>query len=521
MLSGPFPAPSSRPDSRMITIVKDLEDPSHLCARRIKGAIALGVLLSVSACAVTGRDHDDAAWRSEADTLWVPRGETVRVPPQLLTSAEQQSPLEEGADAVGPGSRSVVDLIAVLSEAQDYDADFQAAISSRSIAQRSVPIARSALLPQVSLGYAGGYYDFKSDSSDEYTGQQLSLTLSQSIYDRANASAVEQARLTGSSSDLELQAAHEDLVIRVATSYFNVLKALSELEYRQSDVKATKLQLHQTRSRYEVGTIAVTDVAEAKAQADLAVASQITAKADLDAALQALEVSTGLSLTADIAPLKRNIPMESPDAANVDAWVQTALANNKSLLAARSQIGIAQQQVAQTRASRLPVVSLTGYLSGIDSDYDAGEDVSAEGYTGGSLRLGIDVPLTTGGRISAQISQEQDRAQLATDQMQAVEMQVIQTTRDTYRGVVAAISRVAALSQARQSTRQATEATRSGFQEGTRTSVDVLDSQRDSFRAQTELTAARYDYVLQVLELKRISGTLGIADIKQINEWLG
>lgn len=167
------------------------------------------------------------------------------------------------------------------------------------------------------------------------------------------------------------------------------------------------------------------------------------------------------------------------------------------------------------------MVSLTGYLSGIDSDYDAGEDVSAEGYTGGSLRLEIDVPLTTGGRIPAQISQEQDRAQLATDQMQAVERQVIQTTRDTYRGVVAAISRVAALSQARQSTRQATEATRSGFQEGTRTSVDVLDSQRDSFRAQTELTAARYDYVLQVLRLKRISGTLGIADIGQINEWLG
>lgn len=195
----------------MITIEKALEDPGHLCARRIKGVIALGVLLSVSACAVTGRDHDDAAWRSEADTLWVPRdgvegnessasdkvgptqavasgytvqvgdsladiarrmtgassnwqaiadyndlenpdalrvGETVRVPPQLLADAEQQSTLEPGADQIGLASRSGVDLIVVLSEAQDYDADFQAAISSRSIAQRSMPIARSALLPK-------------------------------------------------------------------------------------------------------------------------------------------------------------------------------------------------------------------------------------------------------------------------------------------------------------------------------------------------------------------------------------
>lgn len=532
MLAVPVPVPSSRPDSCMNTNVQGPEGQRHLCARPGNGVVALAVVLSVSACAVTERDHDDGMLQFEASTLWVPAdgaGAAGHESPendsvgqsQLLARPQQENRLDPVTEQIGSGSGSAVDLLDVLSKAQDYDADFQAAITSRSIAQRSVPIARSALLPQVSLGYAGGYYDFKSDSSDDYVGQQLSLTLSQSIYDRANAIAVEQAKLTGSSSDLELQAAHEDLVIRVATSYFNVLKALSELEYRQSDVEATNLQLRQTRSRYEVGTIAVTDVAEAKAQADLAVASEITAKANLDAALQALEVSTGLSLTADIAPLKGNIPMESPDPANVDAWVQTALANNKSLLIARHQIEIAQQQVAQTRASRLPVVSLTGYLSGIDSDYDAGEDVSAEGYTGGSLRLGVDVPLTTGGRISAQISQEQDRAQLATDQTLAVERQVVQTTRDTYRGVVAAISRVAALSQAMQSTRQATEATRSGFQEGTRTSVDVLGSQRDTFRAQTELTAARYDYVLQVLQLKRISGTLEFADIQRINEWLG
>ncbi len=109
---------------------------------------------------------------------------------------------------------------------------------------------------------------------------------------------------------------------------------------------------------------------------------------------------------------------------------------------------------------------------------------------------------------------------LANDQMQAVERQTIQTTRNTYRAVVSSVSRVEALSQARQSTRQATKATRSGFEQGTRTSLDVLGSQRDTLRAQTELTAARYDYVLDVLELKRVSGTLELADIKRINGWL-
>ena len=109
---------------------------------------------------------------------------------------------------------------------------------------------------------------------------------------------------------------------------------------------------------------------------------------------------------------------------------------------------------------------------------------------------------------------------LASDQMQAVERQTIQTTRDTYRGVVSAVSRVEALAQARQSTLQASKATQSGFEQGTRTSVDVLGSQRDTLQAQAELIAARYDYVLQVLQLKQVSGTLELADIKRINGWL-
>ncbi|ASJ72897.1 TolC family outer membrane protein [Granulosicoccus antarcticus] len=447
-------------------------------------------------------------------------GDTLNIPPRFLAGRQTATSADGELDSRIGESGGVVDLLGVLSKAQDYDADFQAAITNRSISQRSLPIARSVQLPQIALGYAGGYYDFESDSSDAYTGQQLTLTLTQSIYDKADAIAVKQAKLTGSVADTQLQAEHEDLVIRVATSYFNVLKAMAELEYRQADVDATRQQLRQTENRYEVGNIAFTDVAEARAQSDLAAASQITARAELDGALEALAVSTGTSVTGDLAPLMQTIPLVSPDPADVDAWVQTAMANNKSLLVARNQIEIAQQQVDQTRAGRLPVVSLTGYLSGVDSDYDASDDVSAGGYTGQSVELGVTLPVFSGGLVSAQIAQEQDRMQLANDQMQAVERQTVQATRDTYRAVVSAVSRVEALSQARQSTRQATQATRSGFEQGTRTSLDVLGSQRDTLRAQTELSAARYDYVLQVLELKRISGTLELADIKRINGWL-
>lgn len=475
---------------------------------------------------------------ADTDRLWISASDGTTERLQAISESTESSESSETAETSdsnreGPvveasedveqpraTTEDAVDLLDVLSHAQEYDADFQAALTDRSIAMRAEPIARSALLPQINAAYAGGLYDFEGDSSEEYSGHQLTLTLSQALYDRANAIAVDQARLAGSIADTTFQAQHEDLVIRVTTAYFDVLKARATLGYRQSDVEATELQLQQTRSRYEVGYISETDVAEAQAQYDLAVADEITAQAQLDAAMEALQVSTGMTLNSDVAQLDPEMPFESPDPADVEAWVQTALAHNKSLQVARSQIETAQQQVRQTRASRSPVVSLTGYLSAIDSDYDYSDDVSAGGYQGKSLELGVSLPIYTGGLISAQVAQEQDRVRLAGDQLQSVERQVIQTTRDTYRGVLSAISRVTALSQAMESTRQATSATRAGFREGIRTSVDVLDSQRDTLRAQTDLTAARYDYVLQLLQLKRVSDTLELADVARLNNWL-
>ncbi len=206
-----------------------------------------------------------AEYNDPADPNALQVGDTLSIPPNFLAGGRSATSNEDEFDSGTHESSRAVDLLDVLSEVQDYDADFQAAITSRSISQRSIPIARSAQLPQVALGYAGGYYDFESDSSDEYVGQQLTLTLSQSIYDRANAIAVKQAKLTGSVADKQLQVEHEDLVIRVATSYFNVLTAMAELDYRQSDVDATRQQLRETENRYEVGNIAFTDVAEAKA----------------------------------------------------------------------------------------------------------------------------------------------------------------------------------------------------------------------------------------------------------------
>lgn len=541
----------------------------------IKAIVAVTLLLSVSACGMFGGDRTDITGVTGVDKLWVPRNDKSLLTDQGKSSVDEvtsytvvsgddlhaiasrltgsganwqviaehnqmdnpnsltvgdvlilpqslllQKDTALDATSIATQSTRKYDLFGALASAQDYDAVFKAAISSNEIVQSDLPIARSVLLPQASAGYVAGYYDFSSDSSDEYGGQQLSLSLSQSLYDRANAIAVRQARLSGSLADVQLHSDHEDLLIRVATNYFNVLKAQAELRYRQSDLDAIRQQLLQTRRRYEVGSIANTDVVEAQAQYDLAVATEISANDQLATTLEALEVNTGLPMTGELASLTQSIPLESPDPEDINAWVQTAMANNKLLLVARDRTVIAQQQVKQTRASRLPTVDLTGFLSGVDSDNDVSEDISAGSSSGGFVQLGIEVPVLTGGLISAQVAQEKSRTRLASEQLQSIERETVQTTRDTYRGVVAGVSRVKALRQALRSTGRAAEATQAGFDQGTRTSVEVLQSLRDTFSAQSDYAAARYDYILDLLQLKRASGTLELADVQRVNGWL-
>ncbi len=86
--------------------------------------------------------------------------------------------------------------------------------------------------------------------------------------------------------------------------------------------------------------------------------------------------------------------------------------------------------------------------------------------------------------------------------------------------MIAAISRVDALAQALVSTQSALEATEAGFEVGTRTVVDVLNSQRDLHQARRDHARARYDYLINTLRLRQAAGILSSDDISTVNQWL-
>ena len=441
----------------------------------------------------------------------------------------------------GGGTDTGTGLLDALALAQEHDAAFRVAREQFDVARSGVPIARSALLPQAGAeAQLSRFTDFEDDDpgpstvtetgdagaggvdvvpvggSPDYTETQLSANISQALFDRAASLTLRRARLDTDVAETALLAAHEDLVVRLAQAYFDVLRSASELEFRASDLDAIRRQLQQSERRYEVGDIAITDVVEARARRDLAEAAEIDARNRVEDAREALAEITGLDPAAlELAGLDADFELLAPDPADVDAWVALAEEFNLDLAAARGELEATEASVAVQRAQRLPTLSVGASVASLSSD----DGPRPDGETG-SVSLTGRLPLLSGGLVTAQVAQARAQARLAEERVVEARRRVTRGTRNAYRAVVAAIARVRALEQALASTRQAARATEAGFEAGTRTSVEVLESLRDTFRARSDYASARYDYILGTLQLEQSAGTLEAEDVARVGAWL-
>ena len=423
-----------------------------------------------------------------------------------------------------PSTAEAIDLGEVYERARDYDATIQAAEFDLESARQQLPLARSAFKPQLTVGgdLAYGYLDAEGgsavpgegDDDKTYTSSGLSLSASQTLFNRANAALIDQADLSVRQAEAQFLATVQTLILRVASAYFDVLRAEADVEFSQSELQAIGRQREQAERRFDVGLVPITDVRSAQAQYDLAVAQEIAASNQLSTAQEALRVIAGVEGEM-LSPLADDLPLASPDPADIDAWVSLALEQNLDLVSARLASEIAAEQIAIERGARWPTLDLVGTASTADSDQVGRADTNSA-----ELTLQLRLPLYTGGRIGAQVNQARAQAGSAAEQLVANERTTAQQTRDGYRGVQASISRVRALRQALVSTRQSADAIEAGFRAGTRTSIDVLQALRDVFRARSDYAGARYDYIVNTLNLKAAAGTLEESDIEQVDRFL-
>ncbi len=411
---------------------------------------------------------------------------------------------------------SADDLMQIYQQALQKDPQLKEAAAVRESRYEAKPLARSALLPQI--GVSGNlrynYQDIHPLGSDDYANGDLGVGLTQPLYRRDRLIRLEQADWQIDLADADYLTQQQDLMLRVASAYFNVLSAEENRTFVQADKKAISRQLEQAKQRFEVGLIAITGVHEAQARFDQAVTDEILAQNELDNAWEDLRLIIGVT-PAELANLKKDVALSPPQPALIDEWSSMGLINSPVVKAASDATQIAQREIEVQRSGAFPTLDLVGRYSTSQTDAEGGLDADVA-----SVGLELNVPIYTGGAVSASTRQARADLVAAQERLDQARRKVDREVRNAYRGVQASISAVRALEAAITSTKSALEATTAGFEVGTRTLVDVLNSQRDYFRAQRDYAKARYVYVVNMLRLKRAAGTLKEEDLKQLNALL-
>jgi len=422
------------------------------------------------------------------------------------------------------------DLVEVYRMALSSDPQFQQVAANKRAVLEERPQALANLLPQVNLSAeisgtssertGSNSFSFDNDGNQlrltetNSDGRAYNLNLSQPIFHGDRYFRLKQADNSIKQADAELSAAQIDLALRVSSTYFNVLAAVDNLSFAEAEKRSLSRQLEQAKQRFEVGLTAVTDVQEAQAGYDRAVADEIRAINEIDNAREALREITGEYLQ-DLEGLTEAMPMVSPDPADIDSWSNTAVSSNLDVVAAIHAVDIARDEIKVQQSGHLPTVDLTARRSFNKSDTNGDSE-----NTNDSIGLQLNLPLYSGGAVSSRTRATRERLQQQLEILEQIRRQAHRQARESYLGVMSGISQIKALEQAVLSSEVALDATRAGFEVGTRTAVDVVQSERATFQARRDLSRARYDYIVNTLNLKKAAGILTIDDIEQINQWL-
>jgi len=403
-----------------------------------------------------------------------------------------------------------------------HDQDLQAAEFEYQSAVAGRGISKAALLPQLNLSLSTAKIEQQTENSSnpdipdrniDFNSDGYDLILSQSLYNHGLYKQLQTTDMKIAAATATVEAERQNLIVRLATAYFNVLGAQDNLKFANAEKESIGKQLEQSKKRFEVGLIAITDVKEAQASYDTSVAQEIDAQNILSAQFEALAVILG-SYTTNIAAMHENIPLLIPQPANMTEWTDSAQENNLALKAAQYSYKAAQKQVETDQSQHYPYLDLVArqaYNSADDGRFGAFDSTDT------SLTVQLTVPIYSGGGTSATHRQSVALKEQARSQKEKALRTTMQQTRDAYLGVTSTIAQVKALKQALISTQAAHEATQAGFEVGTRTAIDVLTTLRDVFRAERDYARARYNYVINTLRLKQAAGTLTIDEGKAIN----
>jgi|APFre7841882630_1041343.scaffolds.fasta_scaffold05493_2 outer membrane protein len=410
--------------------------------------------------------------------------------------------------------------------ARGYDATYLAARSAADAAQSRLAQSDALRLPSANLAASSTRsYSDVPQLTDNYlaTVNQVALTARQPLYNRANGETISQAEKSYEIATADLETAEQDLIVRIAQAYFDVLAAQDTLNTTQANKVAITEQLASAKRNFEVGTATITDTRDAQARFDLVRAQEIAAQNDLRSKRAALDTLVGRS---GIAPKPLAVPVAIPPLSrgNVDDWLNGADADNPNVRKARLAFDIAQIETEKARSGHLPTLDLVGTVSSNHNDgvsnVGTGTGTLPGLYRNASIGLQFNLPVFSGFAVQNRVKETLALAEKARNDLDSARRSVALGTRQAFLGVESGQALVKALEAAESSSQLALEATQLGYKVGVRVTLDVLNAQTQLYTTQRDLDKSRYDLVMGGLRLRQAAGQLKSTDVSAVNQLL-
>lgn len=419
------------------------------------------------------------------------------------------------------------DLATVLSEALTNDPIFGSARFAQEAALEAEPQARAALLPNLSASASANTTNYHFVSSNEqalpsftqtFTSWGPTLQVSVPLYRAQLWDSLSQSKLSVRQSQLQFAQAREDLIVRVAQAYFDVLASSDALLAIQTNKQAISEQLAQAQREFEVGTKTIVDTHEAKARYDQALAQEQVALGDLIVKKSTLRAIIGRDV-GDLTPLRDTPELVAPQPADIEAWAHNAEQDNLSVQAAHAGSEIAQRETRRARDAYTPTVDLSGSVAW---QHSTGQVLIPfiNNTTQSAIGVTATVPLYTGDLLQSRIREARANERRAEQDLEAARRNAAQSARQAYTGTDYGLAQVRALESAETSAKTQLESTRTGYEVGVRINLDVLNANTQLFNTQRDLKKARYDFLVNGLRLKAATGALEDRDVQAINALL-
>ncbi|TMG74684.1 MAG: TolC family outer membrane protein [Betaproteobacteria bacterium] len=411
------------------------------------------------------------------------------------------------------------DLLQIYRDALANDSAYASARATRDAGLESLPQGLAQILPTVNATAFTQYNNIDisfrgaaPDSQRQGNSNGFAVTLTQPLFNWQNIQVYREAGFRAAQAEAVFGQATQDLIVRVAQAYFDVLASQDSLAFIQGQKVAISEQLAQAKRNFEVGTATITDTHEAQARFDLATSQEIAAQSDLEFKKRALQQIVG-KFPEGLEPLKSSIELNPPKPTSMEDWATAAANQGYPVRAQEAALEIAVREIERARAGHLPTLNIVGSAGANSSSISAtAVNNTPSDATSRTIGLQLAIPLYAGGNVSSLVRQAVANREKAQQDLESTRRTAALSARQSYLGVTNGMAQVRALEAALVSSRSAV---------GVRINIDVLNAQQQVYSTMRDLSRARYDTILNGLRLKAAAGTLGEADVEEVNRLLG